>query len=556
MHFGKWLFLVVLVTMVLAACGPTPAPQVVEKLVTEVVTVKETVVVAGTPQVVEKTVEVEKVVTPTPVPEPTKSTAPKPGGTLTLSLGEDFITFDPYFDETNDFFKVAMFEAPLRISDEGGFEPWLAESYEVSPDGLSVILHMRHGVKFHNGREVKAEDVVWSVERALDTEKGYHLSDRFTTCTGAQALDDYTAQINYSVNANSALDGIARLYLIPKEADETVATVPVGTGPFKFEEWVPGDHLTLVKFDEYWQPGLPYLDKVVVKAIPDVQSRMVNLLAGAIDGLWGVPYSDKKLLQQAEGIVVDQSPPGFGFDAFIMNVNEPPFDDVRVRQAMQWAVDRDKINQLAFSGEATMTMLPRAPSSWAYPQELENYYYYDPEKAKQLLAEAGYPNGFKTQMLISGTGGVYLDMAQVYQQDLAQIGVEMELVPTELPQYWPLLMDSQFAIVSHGTGDATVDPSGLFEGAACCRPFRNFFGITDNTTWFPRYKQVIEQARAEVDQANRKALYDEAIRILEEQAWTIPVQWRRQQFALKTFIKGLRTDLDGQVWLNEVWLDK
>jgi peptide/nickel transport system substrate-binding protein len=540
MRTRKWFFLLVVLATVVAACGPTPEP--------EVVTVKETVVVAGTPEVV------EKVVTATAEPVAAPPTEPQRGGTLTISLGPDFVTFDPYFDETSDFFKVPMFEAPLRISDEGGFEPWLAESYEVSEDGLKVTLKLREGIKFHNGRDVTADDVVWAVERALDTDKGYHLGDRFTTCTGAAAVDDLTVEIYYSVNAESSLDGIARLYLIPKEADETVAIEPIGTGPFKLEEWVPGDHLTLVRFEDYWQEGLPYLDKVIVRPIPDEQSRVINLLAGALDGLWLVPYADKPALEQAGNVVVGTAPPGFSFDAFLININVAPFDNVKVRQAMQYAVDRDKIDALAFSGEGMMTMLPRAPNSWAYPEQLEGYYTYDLDKARELLAEAGYPDGFDVQMLIRGTGGTYLDMAQVYQQDLAQIGINMELLPTELPQYWPKLIGSEFAIVSHGTGDATVDPSGLFEGAACCRPFRNFFGITDNTTWFPEYKALIEQGRAELEQGKRKELYDQAIEILMEQAWTIPIAWRPRTYALMDYVQGFRTDMDGQVWLHEVWL--
>jgi peptide/nickel transport system substrate-binding protein len=272
--------------------------------------------------------------------------------------------------------------------------------------------------------------------------------------------------------------------------------------------------------------------------------------------LWGVPLADKAALESAEGVVVGEAPPGFSFYAFLMNINVPPFDNVLVRQAMQYAVDREKINQLAFSGEANMTLLPRAPSSWAYPEQLEDYYTYDLDKAKALLAEAGYPDGLDIQMLIRGSGGIYLDMAQVYQQDLAQIGVNMELLPTELPQYWPKLIGSEFAIVSHGTGDATVDPSGLFEGAACCRPFRNFFGITDDTTWFPEYKDLIEQARAELEQEKRKELYDQAIEILMEQGWTIAVAWRQTTYALMDYVHGFRTDLDGQVWLHGVWLSK
>jgi ABC-type transport system substrate-binding protein len=555
----KWLLILVIAATLIAGCGTTPTPQVVKEVVTEVVE-KEVLVTKEVEKEVVVTKEVEKqvevVVTATPEPEATQPSEPVPGGKLTISLGEDFVTFDPYYDEQNDFFKAPMFEAPLRVNQNtGGFEPWLAESYEVSADGLSVTLHLRKGIKFHNGRELTADDVVWSVERALDAEKGYHLSDRFANCTGAVKVDDYTVQVNYSINATSSLDGIARLYMFPKEAEATIGTVPVGTGPFKYVEWIPGDHLTLAKFEDYWQEGKPYIDEIVVKPIPDVQARQVNLLAGAVDGIWGIQPADVALLESVPGITVGHSQGGGGFVAFIMNVKRSPFENQKVRQALQYATDRDKINQLAMSGEGEMIMIPRAPSSWAYSEEADKMYTYDPEKAKQLLAEAGYPNGFKTSILVRGAVGIYLDMCQVWQADLAAVGVQLELLPTDLPQFWPAFMGSDFDVAIQATGDSTIDPSGLFEGAACCRPFRNFSGITDDTTWFPGYKEVIDQAKLELDQAKRKALYDQAINIMMDQGWTIPIAWDQTIYAIRDKIQGFETiDSDGQMYLHDVWL--
>ena len=504
--------------------------------------------------VVEKVVE--KVVTATPEPEEGPPTEPQRGGTLNLSLGTDFVSFDTFLDIDGAEFKPLVFEAPVRISDEGQFEPWLAESYEMSEDGLSLILHLRQGVKFHNGREMTADDVVWSVERAIDQTLGHHLGDRFTTCTGATKIDEYAVSVNYSQITHSALDGVTKLYIFPQEAADDIATVPVGTGPFKFEEWIPGDHLSLLRFEDYWQEGLPYLDKVVIKPIPDDQARMVNLLAGSIDLLGRVPLADIELLQQVPEVTIIRQPPGFAFDAFIFNVTRPPFDNTQVRQAMNYAIDREKMRELAYHGQGIMTTLPWSTTSWAFPQDLENYYTFDLDKAKELLAEAGYPDGFKTEMTIRGTGGVALDVAQIYQEDLAKIGVEMEIVPTELPQYWPKLFDSDFAVVSHATGEATVDPSGVFEGAACCRPFRNFFMITENETWFPEYKAIIEQSQLELDQEKRKELYHDSMTILLEQGWTIPLGWRQWTFAQKDFVKDVRVDMDALLWLNEAWLAK
>ncbi len=484
-------------------------------------------------------------------------TGPKMGGTLNMSMGDDFVTFHPFFDVTNADFKPIFFEAPLRINDEGGFEPWLAESYEQAEDGLSVTLHLREGIMFHNGREMTAEDVAWSTELACNQEIGHHLGDRFTTCAGVEVIDDHTVRINYTERTASQLDGIARLYIFPQEAAETIETAPVGTGPFKFVEWIPGDSLTAEAFEDYWREGEPYLDRVVIRAIPDAQARLVNLRSGSIDFLYYIPLIEKESLSAEESLEVGEAPPGFSFYSFMMNINAPPFDNVLVRQAFQYAIDKEEIANTAFHGQAQVVEVPYSPTSWAYAEDLEGYYTHDPERARELLAEAGYPDGFSIQMLVRGTNDPHLDQAQVFQQQLAEIGVQVELVPTELPQYWPRLFDSDFAIVSHKTGDATVDPSGLFEGAACCRPFRNFFGVSDRTDeWFMEYVDVIDQARESTDQAERAELYHRALEIFFEQAWTIPTVWEQDVYAHYDYVKGLRTDLDGSIWLQETWLDR
>ncbi len=555
-------FLLLLVAVVgiflLAACQPEVVTETVTETVIEEVEVTRVVEGEVVTEVQEVEVEVTRVVeveAEAPA-EDAMPTEPVDGGTLTLSLGPDFVTFHPYWDITNANFKPTFYDPPIRIGDDGQFEPWLAESWEISEDGLTITLHMREGVLFHNGRELTAEDVVWSIDYARDEEYGHHLSDRFSTCTGAAAIDPYTVEVYYDQVAHSALDGLSRMYIFPQEAVEDIENTPIGTGPFVFEEWVPGDHLTAVKNENYWREGFPRLDKIIVKPIPDPQSRMVNLLAGSIDGLWDVPQSDISLLAQSDGIVVGRSAPGFGFYAFIMNINEPPFDNQLVRQAMNYAIDREKINQLAFHGEGITTGIPYTDASWAYPEDLANYYTHDPEKAKELLAEAGYPDGFDVQMVIRGASGPHLDQAQVYQQDLAEVGINLEILPTELPQYWPILINSEFAIVSHATGEATVDPSGQFEGAACCRPFRNFFGIVDNTTWFPEYESIVSQASTEMNQDTRAGLYHDALAILLDQGWTIPTVWRQKSYAYHDYVVDFRTDMDGLIWLGETWLAK
>jgi peptide/nickel transport system substrate-binding protein len=486
-----------------------------------------------------------------------------------MSMGDDFITFHPFFEVTNSEFKPQIFEAPIRIGDNVDFEPWLAESWEQSADGLSVTLRLRKGVKFHNGREMTADDVVWSVAQARDSSLEHNLSVRFQDCTGAQKIDDYTVRINYSERSALQLDGIARLYIFPQEALPTIDTVPVGTGPFKFVEWIPADSLTLERFDDYWRKGYPYLDKIVVKPFADPEARLRNLSSGVIDLLMNVSLAAQPELAQEEGMVVGIQPPGGSFYAFIMNINAPPFDNILVRQAMNYATNRQEIAAVAFHGQADPVPVPYPPTSWVYPKDLTTYYTYDPAKAKELLAEAGYPDGFSIKMLVRDTEGPYLEQAQVYQQQLAAIGVHVELVPTEVPDYWMQLYASDFSIVSHLTGDGSIDPSGLFETAACCRPFNSFFGIqytqeelqkpveqrTERTeAWVVEYRDTIQQARLESDHAVRRALYHRAVEILLDQGWTVPTVWNQSGYAHWSYVKGIRVGVDGTIWLGESWL--
>lgn len=480
----------------------------------------------------------------------------KAGGTLNLSLGPDFVTFNPFYDETNKEFKPVVFEALLRRTSDLSFEPWLAKSWEISDDERTVTIHLREGVKFHNGREMTADDIVWSLEEAANPEPGYHVTDFFTDFAGAEKVDKYTVKANYQEPTHLKLDGLARLYIFPKEALPDIKTKPVGTGAFKFEEWVPDDHATFVKFEDYWRSGLPYLDKLVVKPMPDPQSAMLNIQAGTIDFLMRIPKNRVSLLEKTDGLTIDKSPPGFNFPAFIININRSPFDNKLVRQAMNYALNRDEMSKLAFGGVLKPAKLPIYEESWAYDEKAAEYYQYDPEKAKELLAEAGYPDGFKFDLTVRGTSGFHLDQAQVYAEQLSEIGVEANLVPTQLPQYWPKLIDSNFDMVSHRTGGASVDPQGVFASCAATRPFRNFFGITDNETWFPRYKEAAEKAGRVSSREKRKEYYTEALNIVVEQGWTIPTVWWQVIVARRDYVKGSELGLNGEIYLTNTWLDR
>lgn len=510
--------LVVISSLVLAACGATPAPGAKA----------------------------------TPKPGDIKK-----GGTLTLSLGPEFPSFDPYYDVDNLEFKPVLFDSILRISDDGTkYEPWLAESWQEGADGKSLTLKLRQGVKWHNGRTMTADDLLWSLQYAMDTKPGHHRSDYYQTVEKVEKAGADSVKITYKSIDPSKYNALSQTFIFPQEALKDIASKPVGSGPFKLQEWVPGDHLTLVKNPDYWVQGKPYLDKVIVKPMPDQQSRIANLKAGSIDLLMGVPLADVSSVGKTKGLVTFTQPPGSNFFTVMINVTRPPFDKQEVRQAMMYALDRDKIGKTAMHGVGEPALLPYAKTSWAYDESLSKMYKYDINKAKDLLKQAGFPNGVKGSMMIRGIGNVYVDIAQVYQADLAKAGINVELKPTDLAQYFPLLYESNFDMVMHGTGEADLDPSGLFVGAACCRPFRNFMKITENKTWFPTYEKTVYAGRDELDQTKRKAIYKDALTILMQQAWIIPIYWNQQTFAFKDFVKGFRTDSARFIWLTDTFVSK
>jgi peptide/nickel transport system substrate-binding protein len=480
----------------------------------------------------------------------------KRGGTLTLSLGPDFTTLDPYYDNENVEFKPQMFDSVLRRAPDGSkYLPWLAESWTDSADGKSLTLKLHSGVKWHNGRALTADDIVWSVQYAMDATIGHARSDDFATADSVAKVDDLTVQINYKSIDPSRYNALASLFVFPKENLNDVATKPIGTGPFKFQEWVSGDHLTIVKNPDYWREGEPYLDKLVVKPLPDDQSRMANLQSGAIDLLMGVPLAQVTSFKSNKAFGTYTEPPGALIYVVMINIKVAPFDNKLVRQAMMYCLNRDSIGKTAMHGVGTPALLPFPPSSWAYDDTLAHQYKYDINKAKDLLKQAGFPNGVKGQMKIRGTTGIYVDIAQAYQADLAKAGIQIDLLPMENAAYFNDLLASNFTMVMHQTGTTDLDPNGVYVQAACCRPFHNFMGITDNKDWFPQYEALVYQARDTVDQAQRKALYKQVLTIFEDEAWIIPIYFSQNTWAFKKELVGFLCDLAPFLWLNQAYLN-
>jgi peptide/nickel transport system substrate-binding protein len=441
-----------------AGCA-APAPQVVEKEVTKVVEQKviETVVVAGTPQIV------EKVITATPVPE----AGPVPGGKFVYAMSFEPGSLDPH--KSGDAFTVCQFigaSLVARHPETGEYVPYLAESWTKSPDGLTYEFKLRKDVKFHDGTPLTAQDYAYTFMRAIDpATKSPTAGQTLVGLKSAEAVDDYTLRLNMAMPNSVLMDSLSNtcyLQALPKTAVEKMGDDfgrnPIGAGPFKFKEWATGDKIVLERNPDFnWGPaftrgGAPYIDTVEFRIIPEYATRIAALESGDVD-LADVETKDVKRVEDLGKYRVYKSiSPGSGIHVE-MNSTRPPFDDLRVRQALNYAVDRNAIVQVVSNGLGVPLYGPLTPSTMGYwPGAQYVGYQYDVAKAKALLTEAGYkPNASgvmekdgKPLALTLLTYGTQGKTGEILQQQFKDIGVQVTLQNVEYGVLFQTLAGGDF----------------------------------------------------------------------------------------------------------------
>jgi len=374
-----------------------------------------------------------------PMTRPTAAQQAVRGGTLTFATGADPDSLDPQNTQSNPGEQVnrMMHENLVRFSAKMQLEPALAESWLASKDGLTWTFKLRKGVKFHDGTPFDAKAVKYFFDRVLGDEKPFKASLYTPVVQGAEVIDDSTVRVILKqpfgaflfIMAHSA--GAIVSPAAHQKWGKDLALHPVGTGPFKFVEWVKGDHVTMERHDGYWG-GAPNLDRVVVKTVREDQARVLMLESGDADLIVNIPTEEIPRLRKDARFTIESSPTARALFIAI-NVKKKPFDDVRVRQALNYAVNRDAIVKELFQNNAQVVASHVSPLQNGYAQLAG--YPYDPKKSKELLAQAGQP-ALKVK-LWSPKGRFVKDyeLAQAVQQDLAAVGVEATLSTMEWGAY-------------------------------------------------------------------------------------------------------------------------
>lgn len=397
-----------------------------------------------------------------------------------------------------------VFEGLTRIGPDGAVLPGLAESWEIAPDGLSWVFTLRSGVTFHDGVALTAEDVVFSFDRAMAEGSLNAQKALFAGINEVTAIDDTTVEIGLDAPNGALLFNLAwgDAVIVSPASAETNATNPVGTGPFRFAQWVQGDRVELVRNPDYW--GTPArLEKVTFKFIADPTAAFAAMMAGDIDAFPNFPAPENLAQFAADprfAVLVGSTE---GETILAMNNARPPFDDLRVRRAVSLAIDRQAVIDGAMFGYGTPIGSHFAPHHPAYV-DLTGLTPHDPEAAKALLAEAGYPDGFSTTLALpppsyARRGG------EIIAAQLRAVGITAEIVNVEWAQWLEQVFgakDFGLTIVSH------TEPMDI--GIYARDDY--YFGHHD-----PVLQALLSGLNAMTDDADRTAVLQAAQRRVAEQ---------------------------------------
>ncbi len=358
---------------------------------------------------------------------------------VVFAVASTFTTTDPY--DANDTLSQAMaksfYEGLYGFDKDMKMIPVLAESYDVSKDGLVYTVKLRKGVKFHDGTDFNAAAVKANFDRVTNPDNHLKRYGLYSNIAKTEVVDDYTARIILKTPFSAFLNNLAHpsgVMISPTamaKYGKDISANPVGTGPFKFVEWNRTDFLRVAKFDGYWRKGYPKVDTITWKPVVDSNSRAATMQTGEAQFTFPVPYELADTLKAKPELEVVAAP-SIVIRYLSMNTQQKPFDNPKVREAIAYAINKDALAKVAFNGYAYAAD-GVVPQGVEYSVKLGPWPY-DVAKAKKLLAEAGYPNGFETELWSAYNHTTAQKVTQFLQQQLGQIGIKTKITLLEAGQ--------------------------------------------------------------------------------------------------------------------------
>ncbi len=491
---------------------------------------------------------------------PAGAQAPKRGGRLVVGLSQDLPGLDPHPSTSTITYQVLglVYQSLVDFDRDLGIRPVLAESWRVSPNGREWTFVLRKGVKFHNGRELTANDVKFTFERILDPKTAARGRGALSIIERVQAVDARTVRFHLARPSGAFLSRIAQTFqaVIPPEAVAGESFKPIGTGPYQLVEWKTNERIELKRFPDYWEPGLPYLDELTLKPIPDGTVRLTALQTGDAGMIQVIPLERLAELTQSpsKDYVVRQVRGGGGFSVVILNTKKPPFNDVRVRRAAALAVDKQEVVLGVWRGfgqPINQLMPPNSAWSFKVPDRKP-----DVEQAKRLLAEAGVARGLRIAHTVGQVANL-VPAAQVFQAQLGRLGIDVSLEVMD----WAAYIKRQRAIdfVSTNTG---FFPKGDPDDAYF-RYFHSKGGANELSGGYanPTVDRLLEEAEATVDDRRRGELYAKFLEIVQDEVPVIITALGDAAMGWRAPVKGFEPHIIGILaypggGLAHAWLDR
>ena len=483
---------------------------------------------------------------------PSGSGEGKYGGTLKATLFADNTTLDPIYtvSTTDIFITMNTYDNLVLIQPDLSLKPMLATSWAANADLTSWTFELREGVKFHHGKDFKAEDVVHSFNRMLDPVLDSPVRPTMEIIDEMTVIDDYTIRFDLVSPSAFFADTLSEYQarMTPSDIDaERMVLEEFGTGPFKIKEHLPGERTVLVKNEDYWEEGRPYLDEVQLLLIPEPETRAEALKSGDVDMIFLMQHQSAPGVEANEGSTVLQTATG-GYLNLAMDITVPPFDNKLVRKAIQAATDRELIRETALLGNGSIAydhpIPPNDPhfSAECAPPD------YDIELAKSLLAEAGHPDGIDITLYTSTAGTGMVEMAVAFKEGAAAAGINVDIQQRPEDAYW--------ADVWLQEAFVTVFWNGRPPDLALSIVYLSDASWNESNYMNPEFDALVAQARGQAELADRQETYGKIqCMLIDDVPRIIPV--------FQPSINGVRDDVRGgephpRNWqpVSEIWLDR
>lgn len=480
---------------------------------------------------------------------------PKRGGVFRASQLFDVIPRNPHtITFQNQLYYPQVFDTLIQYDLQVKPHSRLATSWELTPDATGLRFKLRDDVIYHTSRPFTAEDVVFNIERIRDPQVASQMRSYVALIKEAKATDKTTVDLTFEKPVPGMLDLFDGLYMVDPETigDLVESRRAVGTGPFVWKEWRQGERLTLERWDRYWKTGLPYLDGVEIRVVPDAQASLVGLETGAVEMAVNPIETDIPRIRQHPDLTALVSESGSQFYYIGANTTSPPLDNKKLRQAINLAIDRKRFveTSLAGVGEPLSIIWPR--NSIGFDEEQNRRYQYDLERARALVKESGVPEG--TELTIQPNAGfpALVSLAEILRSDLEKIGLRLKIEATEAALWLQNLTGRNFKHLWNGTmGFMNTHPASLFLQAFPVRVSQNSSNFESE-----EYGRLATRIQLAVKPDDLKAACREMTDFFQDQSFAMATTPNKRAWGLRKYVNGVEYNMFDRVLLENAWLDR